>query len=622
MRKVVLFFGFIYGLFGAQPSSVVQVRADQVLDGKVLVQANGGKPDCLAVRKIDGETFVGLASCDSNALVGRYDVYKRIGVRVQGKWMCFSLRPGLTSGRGSIDHIVLRPCVLNDDTQWFTIQNGLMRLEKYPNIQVNVARGLIVATSKQPVASFNLFDPVMKDWYKTLAKPINYALKTSMMFKILENKTLKDYYLTPNGMSAEETFIYHDPQEGTLFDFVDGKRICLSSKLNNKDVSFISWADCDSAVLPSMRWNFDQMQGGYIYDERGNILDVARGQSRGTPMVSTRRAFKQYANTGFGFWGNFFFDSKMDDLHNFIAKNSSFQAQTCGLEKRRVKRDGSNQSLADFDPKKGGWRSRLYHIAITSDSSAARAGVCGICMIQSYEILALLTQVFPHTQVIDPGNVGYFFNYAQGTNPFISLETRSPSINRVLFSALNYWGDAFNPDLTLYMRSVRALQGVTNYILPQSRWNLRTSVFDASSIEDEIKYILNSPPGSLFIALINQEDEPNFSGHAVPIVRTRAGVIVIPTNVPSATLTEFGTFIEPRTTLEALAMGLTNNGSYRIAALTLLERGESNPNLLENLMEQNDCSGEGSNRRGNGMEVDPDHANACGSEHCSLMEWE
>ncbi|AJC85860.1 DUF1561 family protein [Campylobacter sp. RM16704] len=626
--KIILFLTLLIATLYAQ-NSVIQKRANIIQDSRLLVQTHGERPRCLSPVSFDGDIFLRVQECNG-ASITRYDIFKRIAFRYKNEWLCLSLREGLTKGRGDKDHLVLRPCVLNDDTQWFDIKNNEFSLSKYPNIKLFEFNNLILASKVNFGNKVKLFKPVMKEWLESLAPPINYDIKTSIAFNTINPQTrvVKTFFINPNGAGTKKFDFFYDPTKGYIktYNINNARFSCLTSNLNNKTSSTISWTNCPQINLSPntdpYAWNFDISANSFILDVNGNILDVARGSDFGKFFIITKKEFVKQGLYTSDFSGIFIFNKHFNSLRNFIARNISFQNDTCGNEKR-FKRDIINDSLANFDPLKGGWRRKFFDISTSTDGNNAFNGICGYCLLHTYEILALLTEVFPINNQAPIGNIGYFFNYRENTNPLESFRLRSPTLSNTLFFSLNYWGDSFYTNEPLYLRASRAVEAVTRLVLPHRNWEIGEPVFSRDLFAERIQDLLNAPTGSVFIALLNTNPNVAFDGHAMPIIRTNQGVIVVPTNIQGISFTDYADFIRPVNTIEEIRLRLSTNNSYEITALNFIQMQGPIEDTLSSLLSQNNCSGEGNRgRRGNGLNLNPRNANSCDAKKCSLMEWE
>lgn len=622
--SICLFLSCLYA-----QNSIIQKRANIIQDSRLLVQTHGEKPRCLTPVSFDGDIFLRVQEC-KNVSIARYDIFKRIAFRYKNEWLCLSLREGLTKGRGNKDHIVLRPCVLNDDTQWFEITNNEIFFSKYPDIKLFEFNNLILASKVNFGNKVKVFKPVMKEWLEALPPPINYDIKTTIAFNTVnpQTKNRETFFINPHGASKQEFYFFYDPTKGYLkiFNPSNARFSCLKSNLNNKTNFFISWTNCPQINLPPdtdpYAWNFDTSSNSFIFDAKQNILDVARGSDFGKLFIVTKKEFEKQGLYTSDFSGIFIFNKYFNSLRNFIARNISFQSDTCGYEKR-FKRDIVNDSIANFDPLKGGWRRKFFDISTSTDGNRIFNGICGYCLLHTYEIIALLTEVFPTNNQAPIGNVGYFFNYGENTNPLESFSFRSPTLSNTFFFSLDYWGDSFYANEPLYLRASRAVESVTRLTLPRRSWEIGSPVFSKDLFVEKIQDLLNVPAGSIFIALLNTNPNVAFDGHAMPIIRTNQGVIVVPTNIQRISFTDYADFIRPVNTIEEIMDRLTTNNSYEITALNFIQMLGPIEDALSSLISQNNCSGEGNNgRRGNGLNLNTRNANACQSTRCSLMEWE
>ncbi|EMJ92423.1 hypothetical protein LEP1GSC198_2546, partial [Leptospira kirschneri str. JB] len=140
------------------------------------------------------------------------------------------------------------------------------------------------------------------------------------------------------------------------------------------------------------------------------------------------------------------------------------------------------------------WIQRLYEIARTDSNSRMARGVCGVCLLQAFQMMAELQEY--HSQgPLSTG--GYFFDTAPNTDPFISFRQRYAYLNLIIENL----PIMFNVDLIGLRLLVLA---TATYILPQYQWILSREFGTRSEIRSHIRSLINSPPGSVWLAVMIQ----------------------------------------------------------------------------------------------------------------------
>lgn len=154
--------------------------------------------------------------------------------------------------------------------------------------------------------------------------------------------------------------------------------------------------------------------------------------------------------------------------------------------------------------------------------------------------------------------------------------------------------------------------------MPRQEWSLST-ITTQDNLRAQLRGILNSPAGSLYIALMSLD---NSKAHAVPIIITNNGAVVIPTNAQNISEEDFESFISPTHDERTLLRNLSANNRYNIQAISLIGLAGNRDNIFEEYLNQFDCTGGGDFRRGNGHILNPNHADTCDNDRCDLMEIE
>ena len=613
MNKIILLILLSATIFA---QSVAQNRANKIQDGRLFVKAWDGNVFCLGPKIVNGRTLLAMQQC-KDVRPSRYDLYKRLAFRFNDNWLCASLSDDMKRNKKTSDYVELKPCVLNDDSQWFNI-NDEFSLKAYPKTKITEKDFLIVATNNNYGNKLNIFKEVMKEWLEATPPPVNYALKTPIYFLNQSGSKVDKFYLNKNGASKTPFNFYYDTFTGKIAVFNPNNATfeCLETNLDNKDFTFIGYKKCDFESRENrFFWNFNLFENSFIIDSKSNLLDVARGGDFGKLFVVTKKYYKENLAASKQSNGQFFFDSSVYKIRNFNAKNSTLSSTKCGNE-RVFKRDVRSEALANFNPLLSNWKSRLYMITRTTDSSDDASGLCGICMLQTYEIISLLTHAYIENPDLESSNIGLLFDYADHTSPFPSFLRHNPASYNSMQEALSLWGGELVFGESLYSRGVRAIWALTSGVLPWLEWSL-SSISEEGEIDNQLRRLFSAPLGSLFIGLLNLE---NGRAHAVPIIITNAGIVVIPTNSEHITEEEFASLITPSTSLYNLRSSLNAHARYGITGLTLIGLVGSRENELGGVLNQFDCTGNGNHRRGNGNYLNPNNANACGASRCDLME--
>lgn len=615
MKKLILILFYLSTIFA---NSVPQTPANTIQDKHLIIKAHDNKTFCLAPRQVHDRVIIGMLDC-KQAVDTRYDLYKRLAFKYKDNWLCASLSDRFKSGQTKQDFFELKPCVLNDKSQWFSITDTFS-LPAYIDVEVKESEYNLLATKNKNANKITIDNSEMKQWLQAVPPPINYALKTSIYFRSKSNNKLELFYITKNGASKTPFNFYYDITSGkiALFNPGNGTFECLETNLSNQDASFLKFSKCNFYGFENrFYWNLNLFENSYILDINKNILDVSRGSELGKLFISDINYYKTHLSPSVLLDGKLSFDFSVYELRNFNARNLGLFSSHCGAE-RRTKREVISNSLANFDPLQANWKARLLSIARTTDSSTDASGICGICMLHTYEIVSLLTQVYPHSPILNYSSTGYLFDYMDNVSPFTTFARRNPAMYNLMGEALELWGQQLALGEGLYSRGIRAIWALTSSILPRQEWSLST-ITTQDNLRAQLRGILHSPAGSLYIALMSLD---NGIAHAVPIIITNNGAVVIPTNAQNISEEDFESFIAPTHDEHTLLRNLSANNRYNIQAISLIGLAGNRDNIFEEYLNQFDCTGGGDFRRGNGHILNPNHADTCDNDRCDLMEIE
>ncbi|PAF52243.1 hypothetical protein BKH44_03840 [Helicobacter sp. 13S00477-4] len=213
---------------------------------------------------------------------------------------------------------------------------------------------------------------------------------------------------------------------------------------------------------------------------------------------------------------------------------------------------------------------------------------------------------------------GYFFDTAPNTNPFISFRQRFPSLDSIMTNAPQWYGVPLNPSDTSFMIATRVAFSTTQSILPNFTWSLSAPSTNRSDILAAIRTLLDQRPGTIWIGLMTYtHPDGSISRHALPILRSSAGLKVIPTNTTTMSLFEFTDTVSDTTDPELVFLRLSNRETRTLTEFATLQLTGTFQEPLSVTFSQNNCTGEGEDRRGSGASPSSTLVNQCESGRCA-----
>lgn len=273
----------------------------------------------------------------------------------------------------------------------------------------------------------------------------------------------------------------------------------------------------------------------------------------------------------------------------------------------------------DFDL--SAWEQRLLQIISTTsrDSTTSLRGICGVCMLQAYQIVA----EFMHYHNSPPTSGGYFFDTAPNTNPFTSFQRRHAILHDTLEDVANYYAITPGAASSVFVDSMNTAIASSISMLPQYDWSLFGASANTQGITDLMQRAFDeSRTGALYLAFLLRfyPEQEALIGHTVVLVRAGRGFIMIPTNISNITLSSLRRYAEMATNPTELRARLTARARGRtsiLAGLGLIEMREA-PNLpFASALSFSDCVGEGEDRRGNNALPSAATLNQCASGRCN-----
>lgn len=267
------------------------------------------------------------------------------------------------------------------------------------------------------------------------------------------------------------------------------------------------------------------------------------------------------------------------------------------------------------------WVARLLQIIGTTNDEAlaTRTGICGTCMLHSYQIIA----EFMHYHNSPPLGGGYFFDAVPNTNPFTSFQNRNPLLYDTLSDIVDYYGRTNLIGHTeIFTNTVEVAFASSISMLPQYEWNLIASASTTREINALLSNIFNvAQPGAMYFTVLMRyvPETRDIRGHAVVTIRAATGFIVIPTNIRGISLNSLRAYTRLATTPQELqerfTMRLTGS-PLNLVALAFIEMREPFNLPFASALSFQDCGGFGEDRRGNSALPRASTLNQCSSGRC------
>ncbi|EKR27528.1 PF07598 family protein [Leptospira interrogans serovar Bataviae str. L1111] len=597
--------------------SVIQKPTDPPKDKPIKVIVSGEGKFCYGPDFSGGESYIIIEQCwQMHVMNARYDVFQRISYNINNTWLCITAPEKVIKAEKNWDYVHLRPCTINDPLQRWTIKDnsfwtadGVYRLKNYNWY------GYI---SRNSGDRYNhTLDSSMNDWVNTIATPGNISIQTSIAWNLQTTEGQERYFIRWGGSDKNTTPLYYNPESGHIaqYDPISGSLYCMYSQVDDNQWNWVTWALCSDAAISKDNpafWNvfFKTEEGGIITDYKGNLLRVTRYGSNWGVAYAAKPDFVK-TDTKNSPTSLFVLDKSLLDWTRYTYSNLGKTDQYCPAGKhgsiihRRVKRT----LPPDFQLTEE-WIQRLYAIARSTTRQTQHSGICGVCLLQTFQMLAELQEY--HSQgPLSAG--GYFFDTAPNADPFISFRQRYPLLDNTLSDAINIFGPSYNTTWLLTLAYAITM-------LPQYEWTLSNTFNTRPEILSYISSLINSPPGSIWLGILRwRRPDGTFIGHSVPILRTSQGLVVIPTNVSSSrTLENFRQSLIPSTDPNHIITNL-ERPNVTLTRFTTIELGGLYQNTFDFLISNNNCTGEGEDRRGTGNYPSSTSVNQCsGDGRCAL----
>ncbi|EMS88944.1 DUF1561 domain-containing protein [Leptospira noguchii] len=630
---VLIGIGFEYGInhtsidaSSKSDYSIAQKPTDQPKDKPIRIIGYGDEKYCYSPVFTKGEGYVWIDKCEDKTAKARYDVFQRISYYINKTWLCVTAPEAVIKGNAKWDYVNLRPCAINDSLQrWIVKDKAFWTADgKYRLKNVN---WYAYITKKSEDKFDHTLDSSMDDWVKTVATPGNISIKTSIAWNSgwgdgIWNIDMAPsaYYIHSKGSSKNITSLYYNPESGHIaqYDPSRGLLSCMYSKMTDKyDWNWVYWGSCSDAAIKKENpayWNvyFVANAGGMITDYKGNVLRVTKEGSNWGVVYTAKPSYLE-KDTTHSPTSLFKVDVDLQNWIRYTTSNLGKTDQYCpaGKKENRIYKRIKRELPSDFRLS-AAWAQRLYNIARSATFQSAnpgaapqRHGACGVCMLHSFQMIAELLE-YHSREPLTSG--GYFFDTASNRDPFISFSQRYPELDRLL---TNVPLDYANRGRVLAFAS-------TMIMLPQYEWTSSSPITTRSDMLSHIRSLINSPPGSIWLGLMRRRRaDGSTSGHAVPILRTSQGIVVIPTNSPTISFNDYIRSLAPTMNPNEVMNRLENGRTLTI--LTTIQPVGLYDVPFSLTVSSRDCSGDGEDRRGSGRYPTSSLINQCSGGRCILQ---
>lgn len=613
------------------PKQVSQKLANKPKDRPIAFVS---KPDsltqCLTPVFTNSEGYVGVSDCEE-AIDARYDVFSRIAWKLRDGWVCLSAEnEKYNQGK----RLILRPCVIDDKTQSFTIKDNMLYT---PDLRfvVRIANGfLTLQKSQSKGVQSNLILHNMQEWLDTIATPAPLMQKGFIAWKFISPQGFDVYYLRNNeSIKNDPQELYFNLENGIIaqYDSASAKMFCLTSKQNAKqDWNWASWEEClqqnlrENKAAPSklnaQNWKlfmFADNDSAMLKDYLGNFLRVTKyGSNWGVPY--TAKADYLAKDTNEGQTSYFQFRHDMQDWERFKNANLSDSLPTCPANGSYAKNLKASVKLPPSFVLTQEWKKRLWQIATTTDGVLERAGDCGVCLLHSYQMIAEMNEYT--ATPLESG--GFFFDTAFGRNPFTSFRARYPMLAA---SLEQYRASNTPPGLSrsaVFAYAAQMYRAIALSLFPGHFWISSEFATSDVTIRSALRDLFQQPAGTLWVVqMYYVARDGSFNGHGMPVLRTGDGIQFIPTNLTNMNYEGY-----ERALSNSFAHNLreaynvvTRNGTLNLYMLYSLRLREIYPNPINAFVSNNNCSGEGEDRRGTRNMPLSRFINQCASGRCVLQ---
>lgn len=640
-----LFLNTAFAQSSSQISPQVQKLAQTPKDTPIKITTQDNYTLCYIPTFSAGSaygSYIGILNCaDSNARSARYDVFGRLAYNINDTWLCITAPDSVAVQRRGKDYLYLSPCVINLKSQQWKIKEGVF-YSSDESYSIKDDGSFLYAVNRLEGGLYtHKLHPSMQEWAKTIATPGNLSLVTAISWTLTHKDGQERYFLTNNQSLKNTTPLYYNVTSGHIatYDSLSGTLSCMYSNTGKQQWDWITWGLCTDAKPPKNNRAFfkpvplDDKHYAFL-DQDGNVLRVTRyGIHWGVPYSANKEYIKtDTANSptsnfetdaAMREWMRFIYANIGKNLHNCPAPGYSTQQNKALLSFAEPTNEQNQSSLNPPLPRdfvlSEAWVRRLYDIGTTADGSLDSSGICGICLLHTYQMIAELLEnpYQPRSQG------GYFFDTYRGRSPFESFRARNRLLHDTLADIFTYYEQIPVADIFAAFRREgdRAIASSIS-MLPQYNWSILGDGYNVRDMTDVMQAMLDRPVGSVFFMAVwaRNPHTNRLSGHAVPALRLNEGVVIMPTNTRFSTLDSYRSRLIPVQNTAGILERITRyGGSYlRLTSLRVFEISSVHHNAFEELISLSNCTGDGEDRRGNALIPLPELLNQCISGRC---EW-
>lgn len=624
-----------------QTPPISQKLANSPKDSIIKVLDENGQIRCYMpdVRSV----YAVIGTCRTSwAKPARYDVFGRIAYNVGDTWLCLSAPETVAqTKRKSKDYLTLKPCVINDKKQRWKVKDDLFYGLDESYVIKDDGAYLYAANMRDKSLSTSKIHASMSEWLSTIARPANLSILTSLAWDYVTSEGAQRYFLYNNGSSKNTTDLYYNLESGHIAQYDDYKGLnCLYADLGGAQWSWAWWGKCTDAKAPSKNrayWRFIRVSEAesVLLNFQGAALRVTQtGIHWGTPyIVAPKYLLKDSANYP---TSRFIIDKDTQDWLRFIYANIGDNLPFCpapAYQSRESKLVGSPNLAPNLGANRtqnlqspplpynfilsDSWRARLLAIINTNDGGESTAGVCGVCLLQSFQIIAELLEnpQIPRTYG------GYFFDTQYGANPFISFESRNSLLYQTLDDIVDWFPQymegesATQQEIFIYNNNLALMSAIA--LLPQYNWRVFATSQGQGDVWRVVDSLFGAPVGSVFLVSLRLHRVGQEGGHAMVALRLQSGVVLIPTNAPMSA-EEFSAFTMPMNSRGEFLQRFSDFG-FSIDNISLISAEGAYMSAFAENISLNNCTGEGDDRRGSGAMPTSALVNQCASGRC--LEW-
>lgn len=585
---------------------------------------------CYTPKPTSSGIYLQLNLCGNQvSLKARYDVFSRLAYNLNGSWFCITAPDSVAKGSASKDYALLTPCAINNRAQQWILKDMHFYNAQQTYMLKDDGSYIYAAKLRDTSLPRHTLSDDMQSWIDTIAQPGSLSIETFIAWDLPSKFGNERYFLAGNHSSKNTTPIYYNLQSGhiAIFNTPNARLDCAYADDNGAQWEWVWWAKCTDETPPKLNrayWKLvpTKAQEVAFLNFQNNPLRLTRyGASWGAPYIATPEYMQ--GDVGNSAISSFALSNDALEWLRFINANAGENLSTCPApsnspsppKKTRQKRSPKPTPLPPNFRFSSEWRDRFLAIITTTDRSMSAAGICGVCLLQSFQIVAEILE--------NPSSPrrsgGYFFDTHYGANPFVSFGLRHSLLYESLHDILGWFRlyvrrEFVTPEFISLSSNNTAVASAIS-LLPQYDWNIPILGLNPEQNNRVADYVLHAPGGSVFILLMDLITPRGDRGsHAMVAIRTNDGTRIIPTNILMSQ-EEFATYTIPVYTRQDL-LARISDGGYVIERLAALQASAYHTLPFASVVSVGDCSGDGASRRGSGEMPRAEMVNQCASGRC------